>query len=105
LESTAPRPYKQVLYAREAVGVVIGRQIVAYSETGELVCFSVYPMSASEELQALFAEYDRRFGAALGIPLFGAAEGVDTGDADYDIARILSSKWWDDGYWNPTDDV
>jgi hypothetical protein len=96
---------KQVLYARDAAGAVIGRQIVAYSEAGELVCFSVYPLSASDELQGLFASYDQQFAAALSIPLFGPVDDVKPHDDEYDVARILSSNWWDDGYWNPTDDV
>jgi len=33
---------KQVVYARDPHGAVIGRQLLAISEADELVCFSVY---------------------------------------------------------------
>jgi hypothetical protein len=37
------------------------------------------------------ARFDRAFAAALGIP-------VSAGTA-YELARILSQGWWDDGAW------
>ena len=84
---------KQVLYARDAKGTVIGRQVAAYAESNELVCFYVYPISASDTLRAAFAEYDRKFAAALGASLHQKK----AGEEDYEIEQILSHGWWDDG--------
>lgn len=91
---------KQVLYARNARGAVIGRQIVAYSEAGEIVCFWVYPISASAALKHCFAEYDRQFAAALGVPIFAPSTDADTEEAKYEVTEILSHNWWDDTAWD-----
>jgi hypothetical protein len=91
---------KRVLYARNLDGRVIGRQLVAYSEAEELVCFWVYPIGASDDLRSLFAEYDERFAMALGVHLYQAPDNQAYGDEEYDIACILSTGWWDDHYWN-----
>jgi hypothetical protein len=37
---------------------VVARQLVAISEEEELVCFLVYPPSASPALKRFFREYD-----------------------------------------------
>ncbi len=84
---------KQVLYARDARRTVVGRQLVAISAQGELVCFSVYPRSASAAVKALFRDHDVAFAAALGVPLHRPAkEG-----ATYEIELIVAQEWWDDG--------
>jgi len=83
---------KQVRYARDSKGTVVARQLVALSDQDSLVCFEVYPHRTSPELKALFAEYDRRFARALGIPL--AAEGGD------DVSCVLSRGFWYDGAWD-----
>ena len=80
---------KQVLYARDTQQRVIARQLVAISRAGELACFRVYPEAAPPEVKALFGDYDRRFAAALGVPL---AE-----EDDADIELVLAMEWWDDG--------
>ncbi|MFN7921385.1 MAG: hypothetical protein U0Q16_14885 [Bryobacteraceae bacterium] len=87
---------QRVLYARDHRGRVVARQLVAISDDDRLVCFSVYPESASKAVRAAFAAYDRAFARALGIPVF-----VDTGDgARYSIASVLALDWWDDGAWD-----
>ena len=86
---------KQVVYARDARGTVVGRQLVALSEDRKLVCFYVYPLDAQKRLGPLFAAYDRQWSAALGLPIYEADS-----DEDYDIAHILSHDWWDDSVWN-----
>ena len=88
---------KQVVYARDARGVVVARQLVALAEDDRLVCFSVYPLGVSPALEALFAAHDRRLSQALGLPLHDAS-----GDEDYEIAHILSHSWWDDMAWDLT---
>lgn len=84
---------KQVLYARDARNTVVGRQLVAISREGELVCFSIYPRSASAALKALFREHDIAFAAALGVPLH--RESPD--GKGYRIDLVIASEWWDDG--------
>jgi hypothetical protein len=84
---------KQVVYARDGRGAVIGRQLLAISEADELVCFGVYGTVKPEQLEPLFRELDHRFAAALGLPLFGAS------GQDYEVASILSLEWWDDTAW------
>lgn len=90
---------KQVIYARDARGTVLARQLVALAEDNRLVCFSVYPLGVKPELAVLFAEYDRLMSQALGLPLYDA-----NSSEDYTIARILSHAWWDDFAWNLTVD-
>ena len=84
---------KQVIYARDATGTVVGRQVVALSEARQVVCFEVYPLDAQKRLGPLFAAYDRQWSAALGLPVYEAND-------EYDIAHILSHEWWDDMAWN-----
>ena len=86
---------KQVVYARDKCGAVVGRQLVAISEADALVCYEVYPLNAQDALGAAFREFDRRLAAALGLPLYSRAE-----TEDYEIAHILSHDWWDDGAWD-----
>jgi hypothetical protein len=84
---------KQVVYARDQRGSVVGRQLIAISEADELVCFRVYGTVKTDLLEPLFGEYDRTFAARLGLTLF-----VDAA-AEYEIATILSHDWWDDSAW------
>ena len=85
---------KQVVYARTRRGGVVARQLVAVSDDDRLVAFSVYPRSAPAPVRRVFAEFDRRFAAALGLRLCTARR-----DATYTVAEILSQAWWDDGAW------
>ena len=87
---------KQVVYARDRRGSVIGRQLLAISECDQLVCFSVYATASIELLEPLFRDYDRWFACQLGIPLFDGAGSAK----DYEIAMILSRDWWDDHAWH-----
>ena len=88
---------KQVLYARDQNNKVLGRQLVAISEKDELVCFDVYPLTASARIKNLFFEYDIDFAKALDIDLY---EGDFSKHEDgYPIRRILSKEWSDDGAW------
>lgn len=86
---------KQVVYARDMRGSVVGRQLLAISEADALVCFSVYGTAQSDFLDALFREYDKKLAAQLGLPVFGGS----ASDEDYEIANILSQEWWDDSAW------
>lgn len=85
---------KQVLYARNAQGHVVARQLVALSEEEHLICFQVYPESTPSSITALFRAYDVAWAHTLGLPLYVPADATD-----YTIADILSERWWDDGAW------
>ena len=86
---------KQVVYARDRRGTVVGRQLVAVSEDDCLVCFEVYPLGAQAALGGLFAAFDAALAAALGLPLHQPQSGLE-----YKIACILSHAWWDDLAWD-----
>ena len=86
---------KQVVYARNQRGAVVGRQLVAISEDNQLVCYWIYPLNAEKELGRAFAEFDRQLASALGLPLYRGSE-----TKSYTIALILSQDWWDDFAWN-----
>ncbi len=86
---------KQVVYARDTRGAVVGRQLVAISEDERLVCYEVYPLNAQKELNNAFREFDRQFASALGLPIYNCDE-----TEDYKIAHVLSHDWWDDSAWN-----
>jgi hypothetical protein len=90
---------KNVVYARNQLGAVIGRQLIAVSEADELVCFHVYA-SHPEQMQPLFREFDRALAAQLRMAIFDPS----TAASEYEIASILSHDWWDDGAWDPATD-
>jgi hypothetical protein len=83
---------KQVLYAIDSKGVVLARQLVAISDADTLVTFYVYPLRTSAHLKALFHDYDLHLAATLGIQLADS-------ESEYNIAPILSQRFWDDGVW------
>lgn len=87
---------KHVVYARDAPGSIIGRQLLAISEADELVCFEVYGNASPARLEPLFRRFDQAFASRLAVPLFASTPG----SGDYEIASILSHEWWDDGAWD-----
>jgi hypothetical protein len=86
---------KQVVYARDGAGRVVGRQLIAISEEKRLVCFMVYPTDVPDELEMFFAVYDRDFAEALQLPL-------ET-ENRYTMAAPLGMEWYDDGAWKVPD--
>lgn len=91
---------KKVVYARDASGRVLARQLLAIDERDRLVCFEVYPLNASETLKGAFRKYGQALADTLGIERYRHQEG-----ASYDIEIILAQYWWDDGLWNESDHV
>lgn len=83
---------KQVLYARDARGRVLARQLIAIDESERLVCFDVYPVTAGDTLRAAFKAHNAALASALGIALYR-----DQTDDYYKIPTILAQFWWDDG--------
>ena len=80
-----------MVYARDARGSVVGRQLLAISEADQLVCFAVYG-AARAELEPLFRAYDQALAAKLGLAIY-------KDDPSYEIDSILSRVWWDDHAW------
>ncbi|HEY7161560.1 MAG TPA: hypothetical protein VH815_09890, partial [Acidobacteriota bacterium] len=70
--------------------------LIAFSEENKLVCFSVYPVSASKEMKGFFRLYDRNLAKALNVPIC-----IDWNK--YHIKDILSQDWYDDIAWNLKD--
>lgn len=110
LEDSAVAPAldinKQVIYARDQHGAVVGRQLVAISERNQLVCFAVYGNANNQPLLAAFREFDRALAAKVKLPIYDkdAAATDSSNDEDYEIAVILSHEWWDDGAWQEKDE-
>ncbi|UOD32801.1 hypothetical protein INH39_14715 [Massilia violaceinigra] len=90
---------KQVVYARDAAGRVLARQLLAIDERDRLVCFSVYPLNANAALLRAFHAFDQAMAASLCIDIYRH----DDDDA-YDVAIVLAEHWWDDGVWQDQDD-
>jgi hypothetical protein len=88
---------KQVLYARNQKGTIIARQLIAISESEELVCFYIYPHNIHTHIKSIFYEYNIMFANALGLTLY-----QDSPDKNntYDIVNIISQSWWDDDAWD-----
>ena len=86
---------KHVVYARDARGAVVGRQLLAISEADELVCFTPYVTTSTHALEPLFRDFDRAFSTRLGLPVF-----ADSSERSYEVASILSRDWWDDVAWD-----
>jgi hypothetical protein len=91
---------KNVVYARDQRGSVIGRQLIAVCEADELVCFQVYA-SNPERLEPLFREFDQALAAQLRMAVYDPS----AAESEYEVASILSHDWWDDGAWEPAADA
>lgn len=83
---------KQVVYARNAAGAVLARQLLAIDEQDRLICFAVYPVTASKTLVSAFHAFNHTLAKALDIAIY-----TQQGDEKYDIAAVVAQDWWDDG--------
>ncbi|WP_154667964.1 hypothetical protein [Pseudoduganella violaceinigra] len=90
---------KQVVYARNASGRVLARQLLAIDERDRLVCFEVYPQSADAQLRQAFRQFDAELAESLGIGIYR-----DDSDDFYEVPTILAMEWWDDGQWRTSDE-
>lgn len=84
---------KQVVFARDARGGFVARQIVALDDRGQLRCYEVYPESGPQ-LRRLFRDFDLQLAAALGL------DGPVDDDAEGEVQLLLASDWWEDGAWD-----
>ncbi|MCB1036488.1 MAG: hypothetical protein KDD47_21860, partial [Acidobacteria bacterium] len=87
---------KQVLFARDAQGKVLARQLIAVSSHDRLFVYELYPQAAPPSLQDLFLDHVRRLADHLGLPLVLAQ---DEDEADDEVELLLASEFWDDGLW------
>lgn len=84
---------KRVVYARDARGHFVGRQLWAVAQNGALVGFTMYstlPQTAKSEraaLQRAFATHARNFAGWCGLEL------ADEGE----VAACAVGEWYDDG--------
>lgn len=85
---------KRVLFARNAKGHFLGRQIVAISKHNALACHSVYPRSAPKPLQDLFALYNEDLAMQLSIPIAKHDDYTQT------VEPLVVREWYDDGLWD-----
>ncbi len=90
---------KRVVYARNAAGRVVARQLLALSEDDQLICFTIYPKRIGTAIRSAFKEFDVRFAAHLGLRVYEPANN-DEGDDGYKIASIVSRDFWDDDAWD-----
>lgn len=85
---------KRVLFARNAKGHFLGRQIIAITKNNALACHSVYPRSAPVPLKDLFALYNEDLAMQLGIPI------AKHDDYSQVIEPVVVREWYNDGLWN-----
>ena len=81
---------KRVIYAEDAHGRIVGRQLIAINDAGELVGFHIYstlPDDQTSGLRAMFRRYVAWFASQCRLSL-GAGEHV---------ARLFAQAWYDDG--------
>lgn len=84
---------KRVVYARDAKGRVVGRQLLALSTEGKLLGFRVYTSLDADEsarLRHAFGIFARDFAASCGV------ERADSGE----VERLFVADWYDDGTLN-----
>ena len=82
---------KQVVYARDRHGAVVGRQLLAISQGDQLVCYSVYGNTSNKDLERVFRAFDMLFAAKLALPIFSdnapaIATDIPFNNSDGDVA-------------------
>ncbi|MCC6539725.1 MAG: hypothetical protein IT162_19410 [Bryobacterales bacterium] len=82
---------KRVLFARDAQGKFLARQVAAVAEDARLVCYGVYPANRPAPLEDAFAAYVTEWAARLGAAL---------ADNDEDVKPLAVARWYDDGVWS-----
>ena len=91
---------KQVVYARDRRGSVVGRQLLGISESEELVCYEVYPTSASKEMRASFRAYDHAFAKAMGLPIHVEDADKTEEDGEDRVVALLAQDFYGDEVWD-----
>lgn len=82
---------KRVLYALDATGRVVARQLIGINDAGELVGFLVYVavtnLRQAEELRAVVTRYTTAFAAHCGLTLANSGY----------VPQLFAEEWYDDG--------
>lgn len=86
---------KQVVFARDANGHFLARQVLALTKDGKLACYAIYP-KASRALRGAFAEFDAMLAKDLQLEIDSSSHDNE----DREIELIVAEKWWDDGLWD-----
>ena len=86
---------KQAVFARDASGLFVARQVVAVTADDRILFSPVYPLGLESAVKDAFHEYDLALSAALGLPPYRAADA-----ADYRVEDILARDSYDDGVWD-----
>jgi hypothetical protein len=99
---------KHVVYARDARGAVIGRQLIAISDVDRLVCYPIYGSASEAQLAPVFRAFDQAFAAKLGVPIYRPSHDNDDDDDDdghdhggWQVACVLSRDCYFDLMWDP----
>ncbi len=82
---------KRVLFARDAQGKFLARQVAAIAEDARLVCYGVYPASRPAPLEDAFAAYVTEWAARLKVTF---------ADTDDNVKPLAVARWYDDGVWS-----
>ncbi|MEM8713898.1 MAG: hypothetical protein AAGG01_23385, partial [Planctomycetota bacterium] len=90
---------KQVVFARDARGVFLARQIICVSDGWHLFCSYVYPDQEKGTLLDAFLRYDALLAEATGLSL-----GTDADEDDESIECLVAEGSWFDGVLDPTDE-
>ncbi len=70
--------------------------MLALSEDERLVCFPIYPLEARPPIKQAFLDYDQALAEVLKVEIHDPK----SKEEGYEIARLLSSCWWDDEPWD-----
>jgi len=81
---------KRVLFARDAQGRFLARQVAAVDEEARLVCYDVYPTSRPAPLEDAFAAYVTEWAARMQVTF---------ADTDDNVKPLAVDRWYDDGVW------
>ena len=92
---------KQVVYARDRHGAVVGRQLLAISQGDQLVCYSVYGNTSNKDLDRVFRAFDILLAAKLALPIFSdnapaIATDIPFNNSDGDVAPNADASDNDD---------
>jgi len=86
---------KRVAFLRDGGGRPLARQLLAISEEGALVPFSVYRIDFTidgKAVERIFREFDEALARRLGLPRW-------RNGSDYRVPALVARDWYDDQAW------
>ncbi|HEX5716956.1 MAG TPA: hypothetical protein VF179_12405, partial [Thermoanaerobaculia bacterium] len=78
---------KRVLYARDGVGKVVGRCLLALTATGGLLCFDAYCHDGNLDFDKICTEFAADLARRMGTELVSSGR----------VPTLVASGWYDDG--------